>query len=189
MVVGKEAAHTPSLFRVRSSTPDATTCHPVSHLRLSFNLWSSRLHSHSFQTSTISCMNPLQNQSLLQWGGYVCSNRSREGGSYLNIHKKGRTKQVKEELIVQGVEHRQNRQFHPESAVEYDQRLHLQTPLTPSKSDPAHCKPAYRAYQKKAVEKYFPLCCYKNFGRVWMSETQMRRRKCKPTWFTTIRAS
>jgi hypothetical protein len=33
------------------------------------------------------------------------------------------------------------------------------------------------------------LCCYKNFGRVWMSETQMRRRKCKPTWFTTIRAS
>jgi hypothetical protein len=69
----------------------------------------------------------------------------------LNIHKKGRTKQVKEELIVQGVEHRQNRQFHPESAVEYDQRLHLQTPLTPSKSDPAHCKPAYPAYQKKAV--------------------------------------
>lgn len=28
MVVGKEAAQTPSRLRVFSSTPDATTCHP-----------------------------------------------------------------------------------------------------------------------------------------------------------------
>lgn len=31
MVVGKDAAHTPSRLSVRSSTPDATTCSKLQH--------------------------------------------------------------------------------------------------------------------------------------------------------------